>query len=361
MEPRYGTPEELVEALQMSAPGARAQLWQVLGEAVDRLMGELIRRHALDDDHDTLTRHALHSAETSLRMRPASSFRDVGWTTFRATVLVQLARIVHQPHGGAGPASRSGLPSAPAYHSDTFSRPYTRMGGHFFGGDWYAGRTLDDGSFWVLVADVTGHGYFAYLLASSLPAVWQRCWNAQIGPPVADAPGSPQPAELLAAMHELLADCLPEGIFLECTLVRLDETGRATVSPAGGSRLLVGKQRRPPDLVKLRGAWLGLRAPSTDEQHTLELGLGDELILATDGVFDQLDDDDWATLNTAPGAVEQSLFERLRQRLETCLENAPQRDDITLVLLRRREPVAGPVLLSLPLPGARLGVDDVPV
>jgi hypothetical protein len=355
MELRYGTPEELIEALQMRGSGARAQLWQVLRDPVARLMGELVRRHGLDEDCEVLTRHALHCAETSLRMRAPSSFRNMGWNSFRAAVLVQLARIVHQPHGGAGPAGSADLPSAPAYHVDAYSRPYTCLGKHYFGGDWFAGHTSDDGSLWVLVADVTGHGYFAYLLASSLPAVWQRLWAAQPDLPV-------QPADLLAAMHELIADCLPEGIFLECTLVRLDEAGRATVAPAGGSRLLVGKKRRPADLVKLRGAWLGLRAPTADEQHSLELDPGDELILASDGAFDQLEDDDLEGLTTAVPPVEHGLFETLRRRLEACLERAPQRDDITVLLLRRREPVPGPVLLSLPLPGARFGVDDdIPV
>jgi sigma-B regulation protein RsbU (phosphoserine phosphatase) len=279
----------------------------------------------------------------------------MGWNAFRAAVLLKLAKIVHQPHGG-GPAAVPGgtLPDAPGYHSDAFSRPYTRVGNHFFGGDWYAGHTPDDGSLWVIVADVTGHGYFAYLVASVLPGVWQRCWSEQ-------PEHACEPAELLAAMHDLLSDCLPEGIFLECTLVRLDEAGRATVSPAGGSRLLLGRQRRAVDLVKLRGAWLGLRAPTAAEQHTLELGHGDELILATDGVFDQLDDDGGipAVLDELPG-VSRTLFEALRDRLQRCLECAPQKDDITLVLLRRREP-ADVGRAVLPLPGARLGVDDVPV
>ena len=79
---------------------------------------------------------------------------------------------------------------------------------HRFGGDWYAGRLVDDGTLWVFLADVTGHGYYAYLLATSLPVVWQRCWNAHPN-------REPEPAELLGAMHEMLADCMPDGIFLE--------------------------------------------------------------------------------------------------------------------------------------------------
>src|SRR5262249_32743556 len=147
----------------------------------------------------------------------------------------------------------------------------------FFGGDWYAGRRNDDGSLWVLLADVTGHGYYAYLVASSLPAVWQRCWNAH-------PDHVPEPADLLETMHELVSDCLPEGVYVECTLARLDAEGRVTVSPAGATRLLLRRDAGEPNLVKLRGSWLGFRAPERDEQHTLELEDGDELILATDGI-----------------------------------------------------------------------------
>jgi serine phosphatase RsbU (regulator of sigma subunit) len=163
-----------------------------------------------------------------------------------------------------------------------------------------------------------------------LPIVWQRCWNVHPGQP-------PEPAELLAAMHDLLADCLPDGIFLEGILVRLGSDGRATVSPAGGIRLLVRNGQRQPDLVKLRGAWLGVRAPRRDEQHTLRLGHGDELLLATDGLFDQLDDQGGPEALTRGLSAEQGvLFGQLRERLEQSLTLGEQKDDITMVLLRRR-------------------------
>src|SRR5947208_232850 len=121
MELRYATPQDLVEALQTRGPGARAQLWQVLHEPVDRLMDELVL-------------HALHSAETSLRTQDAGSFAGMGWNGFRAAVLLRLAKIVHQPHGGHGPATGRGggaLPESPGYHSDAFFRPCTQLGNHF--------------------------------------------------------------------------------------------------------------------------------------------------------------------------------------------------------------------------------------
>jgi hypothetical protein len=208
MVPRYRTPQELVEALQARGAGARAQMWQLLREGLDRLMGELIVQHGLDEDRNLLTIHALHAAETTLRSRPGSSFADMSWRAFRNSILLQMGKLALHPHGAATAGLVPGLPplpESPTYHHRTFFRPYARLGNHFFGGDWFTGRHIDD-ALWVFLADVTGHGYYAYLLASGLPALWQRCWEAH-------REGPPEPAEMLTTMHEILSDCLPEGIY----------------------------------------------------------------------------------------------------------------------------------------------------
>ena len=333
---RYRTPRELVEGLQRSGCGARAQMWQVLREPLERLMGELIARHGLDEDHELLTLHALHSAETALRTRPADAFAEMSWAAFRGAILLQMARIALQPFGpstNGAPPGPSPLPESAVYQSETFFRPYGRVGNHFFGGDWYAGRQLADGSLWVFLADVTGHGYYAYLLASGLPGVWQRCWNAHPG-------DAPEPIELLSAMHDFLCECLPEGIFLECTLVRLAQNGTVTVVPAGGTRMFVRTDARPPALLKLRGDWLGLRAPSASEQHILSLGHGDELLLTTDGVFDQLDEGGEGV--TLANPLRGTLLDAVRDLLEQSLAHEPQKDDMTMVLLRCAPEETGP-------------------
>ncbi len=356
MDQRYHTPQELVEGLHGRRPGARAQLWQLLREPLTHLMHKLISRHGLDEEGDLLTTHALHSAETGLRSRQPGAFAGVSWSAFRGSLLVQMARLATQPHGNPTLADSPAplpLPDSPGYVSQTFSRPYTRLGHHFFGGDWYAGRQLDDGSLWVFLADVTGHGYFAYLLASGLPALWQECWNMH-------AHRTPEPIELLTSMHELLCESMPEGIFLEGILVRLDSDGEATVVSAGGTRLLLRRGSRRPDLLKLRGAWLGLRAPSSDEQHCFSLDDGDELLLATDGVFDQLEDS--GNDGTFPAGLTGGLFDSMRRQIEQSLAHGPQKDDITMVLLRRRAPREQPAR-TIPIRqiASSNGAGDVPV
>jgi hypothetical protein len=359
MDSRYSTPGQLVEALQQRADGARAQLWHRLKGPVGRLMDDLILRHRLvDRDRDALSLHALHSVETYLRTRPTREFHPLSWAGFRGAVLLYLAKMAFQPFGGrvgstVGPEP---LPDCPAYQSEAFFLPHEQVGNYWFGGDWYGGARGEDGSLWVLVADVTGHGYQAYLLASALPSVWRSCW---------DAAAPSRPADLLARMHDLLEDCLPDGVFVECTLARLGLDGAATVAPAGGSRLLLrrGGANRP-DLLKLRGTWLGLRRPSPDDEQTWALGDGDELLLGSDGLFDQLGGRDGVNVLDLfdPALDARPLFDTVRSLLRQALRDGPQRDDITLILLRRRVRVEdGPEVLPFPESSARSGAGDVPV
>jgi serine phosphatase RsbU (regulator of sigma subunit) len=276
----------------------------------------------------------------------------LNWPAFRASVLLHVAKLAAQPYGQS---SGSLLPPEPLpeslnYHSEAFFLPHERVGDYWFGGDWFGGLEAADGSLWVLVADITGHGYYAYLLASTLPSVWRRCWES--------APISP--ADLLTTMHELLRDCLPEGVYVECTLVRLHPDGEVVAAPAGGSRLLLSRRRQSePVLLKLRGTWLGLSAPSPGDQQSWQLEDGDELLLATDGMFDQLHENDENGLveRLVQAIGDDGLFPCVRGLLREALARTPQKDDITMVLLRRRMKV--PEATATDLAPNELG--DVPV
>jgi hypothetical protein len=346
MEPCYATPGDLVRALSARAPEAREQLVAFLRPSLARLMAQLGIRHGRDVDRDRLTLYALHLAETWLRTLPPDKTRFLSWAAFRGTVLMQVAKLAAQPFTTTrdlvpGPLS---LPDCDTWSSRILFLPHQRDGDLAFGGDWFGGGRASDGSFWVLLADTTGHGYSAHLLACALPAVWQHCWDR--------ASHRAEPATLLSAMHALLEDSLPEGVYVEGTLVRLEPAGAVTVAPAGGTRLLLRRPSGQLDFIQLRGTWLGLQSPSAADQRSWQLEDGDELLLSTDGVFDQL-----ADLGPRPAELlaevhEGTLFEAVERLLRQALELAPQKDDITMILLRRQAPAApGPV--TLPFPGRR--------
>ncbi len=335
MASRFLTPLALVEALQNRDEAARRQFHDWLASPITRLVEDLHTRHHLPHRLERLTSHALHAAETYLRMRPARDFARMSESAFRAAVLFHVARQIVQPFGKPDEISCAPdpLPEIDAYHTQTVYLPYETVGSFRFGGDWYGGRRDDEGRLWIMVADVTGHGYAAYLLANALPAVWRKCW--------AEEPGAPTPGELLAVLHELLADCLPEDVFVECTLLRLEPDGRATAAAAGGARMLLrcpGQGRL--ELVKLRGVWLGFELPPASEEQGYVLEVGDELLLGTDGIFDQLIDHGGPGCDVVDvirrGLERGGLLESTRAALEQALSVAPQKDDITIVAVRRR-------------------------
>ena len=324
---------ELVQALHDRTPGTRAELWKQIRQQVEKLIDRLVKQYQLQGQREVLVLHALHTAETWLRTRPMHEFDNLTWPAFQATVLLQVAKLAVQPFGQQGSASTPArhpapLPESRLYHSATVFLPFERVGNTLFGGDWYGGQQASDRSLWILLADVTGHGYYAYLLASVLPQVWQSCW-AQVNRPEC------QPTDLLHALHYLLEDCLPEGVFVEATLVRLGADGAVVVAPAGGTRLFLNRLGTDEvSLIKLRGGWIGFLPANPADQFTTTLGQGDELVLATDGLFDQLALLPEATLKVLrPG--EGSLLDQVQQQLMEALRAHAQKDDITLVALRR--------------------------
>lgn len=337
MQVRYPTPEALVAALQRREDAARAQFQEWLQEPIRRLMDGMRQRLGLTHRQERLTEHALHAAETFVRTRPLREFAGLTRNAFQGAVLLHVGRQVAQPYGRmpgelAGPEP---LPPSRAYDCQTVFMPSEKIGSFWFGGDWYGGHETDDGTLWLIVADITGHGYYAYILAQALPAVWRTCWAA------GQLPADPQPTDLLTALHSLLADCLPDGVFVECTLARLTPDGRVTAAPAGGARMLVRDERRNRvDMVKMRGVWLGLERPLTDEHHTCILAENDELLIATDGIFDQLYDylgpkqPLAATLSAT--MKNGGLLETLSLVLQKALAAQPQKDDITAVVIRRK-------------------------
>jgi serine phosphatase RsbU (regulator of sigma subunit) len=147
----------------------------------------------------------------------------------------------------------------------------------------------------------------------------------------------------LEAIHRLLEDRLPEGVYVEGTLARLKVDGEVTVAAAGGTRLLLrraGQERISQH--RLSGSWLGLMPPQAEDQRRWTMEVNDELVLGTDGLFDHLAGSGELGVFASPkGSF--TLFEGIHRLLQEALQKQPQKDDITMVLLgRRNEPSKEP-------------------
>jgi hypothetical protein len=341
MPTRFATPRQLVEALHQGRPGAREHLADWLGGPVGQLMDRMRERDGLQVDRALSIRCALHAVELYLRDRSAALFARESWASFQGTLLIHVAKMASLHRLGLAASDRPGdpgpLPDHPVYESRTFFRPYETVGSFRFGGDWFGGLRAEDGSLWVIVADITGHDYYAYLLAGSLADLWRLSWQAA----VAGSP-EPEPVHVLGAMHDLLLGSLPHGFYVEATLARFRADGEARVAPGGGSRVLV-RRRRGEEIAlhRLRGGWLGgWRRPEPEDQHNWTLEEGDELLLCTDGVYEQLEEHGIPAAEVA-GHFRSlgngcTLFDAIHRALQESLRQRPQADDITMILMRRR-------------------------
>lgn len=324
----YPTPRDLVSALQAGEAKARTRFTELLRDPLLKLLTQLTREHPRAAPPTMLVERALRLAEVHAR---AHATRNISWRAFLGELLFQVGRVLAQPPSEErAPVEQESLPECHAYVSETYVRPYEAVGGERFGGDWFIGQHDADGTLWVLMADITGHGYHAYLLASTLPHLWRVAWER--------ATTHERPADVLAALHEQLAGVMPEGIYVEGTLLKMQPSGEVIVQPAGGTRLLLRRQGAArPELLTYRGFWLGLMPPSPDDQRQFRLLPGDELIVGTDGLYDQLDGHAGRDLDAHLGAgSSEGLFEWITGLVRASLAAGPQKDDITLLLLRRR-------------------------
>jgi hypothetical protein len=335
MASSYQTPSQLLEALQGRNTHAREQLHATIAKPVSRLIDRIVSQRRLPYHRELLVRHVLHSVEIYLRTRKPPEFDDLGWPAFLGVILLYVAKMAATPGlGSAGaPPVSAPLPACPFYESQVLQLPWEKVGDNWFCGDWVGGRLVPDGSLWVLLADVAGHGFSAHLLATGLPWVWSACWEKV-------SAVCTQPIALLRLMHEMLEDTLPEGVFVEATLARFGPDGAVTAVPAGGSQVLVRlHQARTLNVHTLTGSWLGLAPPELGDQHAWALGPGDELLLGSDGLFNQLTDHGrnaaaFSTM-TCSQRCPDSLFQLVRAALEQALEHTPQADDITIFSARR--------------------------
>jgi hypothetical protein len=330
----------MVGLLRQGEPAGRALLEELCGPPLGRLVDRLVPRDqpARDRDRALLVHRTLRWMEMYLRSRDAGEFTHMGRETFLAQLLAAAYKVL-APVGSGGQSQRP--PHAPrgaqaneAFHSLRFRVRTYRLPLDAVGGDWAGVRVEGDGSLWILVADVTGHGSPAHIIANGLPYLWETRAIAQC------RSAGRAPGEVLAALGAALQAVLPEGVFVEATLVRFTPAGRAWVSGAGNCRLIVRQSGRPRfDLHRVGGSWLGLGLARHDER-AWKLARGDEFLLASDGLYEQRDSqgrpleltlDARAAVHLAPG---RSVHDAVLATLNETLAVARQNDDILVVTVR---------------------------
>jgi hypothetical protein len=334
------SPFQLVTAIHAGDDQARTVLEKWCQRPIAALITRIGERIGHASGHpDLLTSRALRWLLMYLRNRDPSSYKDLRLETFVKSLVLAVYRWLDPSRTDepAMPWSRLTEPAPDAYELRSHVQPLEHVGGDCWCQDGGQGSTL-----WVIVADVTGHGYPAYLLAAGLPHLWRSR-------PIAELRASAnEPRELLGTLGLELELVLPAEIFVEALLGRFSSSGEVLLAAAGGCHPILRRSGIcEVEFHRLSGCFLGLEIGGRD-QCSWTLDPGDELLLATDGLFDQPCGDQRRLNARLPERVGdrlsagRDLHDAVIEVLGEALCAAPQQDDITVVTLRRRERLQAP-------------------
>lgn len=215
------------------------------------------------------------------------------------------------------------VPEVSGWQFDALYRPAREVGGDFY--DWV---DLPDGRLAVVIGDVSDKGIPAALVMATCRTLLR----------VSALAGGP-PGEVLAEVNERLQPDIPAAMFVTCLYAVLDPGSGAVVFANAGHNLPF---RRAPHLIEeivVRGMPLGLMPGMTYEEVETHLGLGEGLVLSSDGLTEAHDENGEmfgttrvrAAIDGAGGIIEAVVS----SHLEFVGSGWEQEDDMTLVTVER--------------------------
>lgn len=205
-------------------------------------------------------------------------------------------------------------------------------------GDYYDYITSADGTLTVVVGDVSGHG-----LGPALEMVETRASLRTLLSDHCDL------ALALKRLNMILKDDLPEGMFVTLFAARIDPLRRVMSYAAAGhqAQMLTGDD----ELVRLDslGLPLGIEPEVCyGSSREVELQSGDLIVLATDGIMEQISSDSapgvrgelfgWprtiASVRKHRHLPAKQVLEHLYQDVRQFAGGLPQKDDVTAVIIK---------------------------
>ncbi len=201
-------------------------------------------------------------------------------------------------------------------------------------GDFYDCFLLADGRLALVIADVAGKGLGAALYMATGRALIRTLVPL----------GITAPAAVLAGVNARLLEDTHAGLFITAFFGLLDlASGTLTYANAGHPPpLLADSTGRAVQLLNPTGLVLGVEPGVTWREETVVLGVGDRLLLYTDGVTEAQDAGGaffetaqlLATLAAGPGDDVEAAVARVRAAVLAFAGALPQFDDITLLAVQ---------------------------
>lgn len=202
--------------------------------------------------------------------------------------------------------------------------------GHNIGGDLFDVVVVDDRYLVLVMADAAGHGVSAALISLLFKNRLQ----------VTTDHGRPyRPCEALSRLNEaMLRDKPAPGVFVTATYCLFDMDERLLLAASAGHPPLIrlgadGEMQ----LLGHTGPALGLNAGAQYGEHSVRLGLGDRLLLYTDGLFGSVGGPAATTPETIAETLRSirsdgNLLAKLLATLTAGAELEDQ-DDVSMILL----------------------------
>ena len=209
------------------------------------------------------------------------------------------------------------------------------------GGDYYDFLPLDDHSVGVLIADVSGKGTSAALYMAELKGLVLSLSEIHRSP-----------RDLLIAANRIIAKHLDARSFITMTYAVIDLHARTmTYARAGHTPLIYvpgnGDSRRARILIP-EGMVLGLKLDNGEmferilEEETIQLNSGDLYLFFTDGISEAMNAQEDCFGEQRLGQLVEAhshlpsdeLRERVLREISSFVGDAPQHDDMTMILLK---------------------------
>jgi phosphoserine phosphatase RsbU/P len=163
----------------------------------------------------------------------------------------------------------SGVPEIKTLHINAVYHPMTAVAG-----DFYEFIPMDENRVGVLVADVSGHGVPAALIAAMIKVAMQSLVHS-----------AQEPREVLRGLSRILSGQL-RGQLISAAYLWFDtETGKALYSAAGHPPLLCWREGRL-ERIESNGLLIGVIPDSDYPVCEIPLNAGDRFLLYTDGVVE---------------------------------------------------------------------------
>jgi sigma-B regulation protein RsbU (phosphoserine phosphatase) len=218
------------------------------------------------------------------------------------------------------------VPRLPGWEISAVSLPARDLGG-----DLYDFLPLADGWHGIMIGDVSGKGLPAALRMAVARTVFRH-----------EARRGESPGPTLAAVNNGVLSEIPQGMVTMLYVMLDTQNGRVRVANAGHNYPVVinGQVHE----VELTGLPLGVLGDSEYDEQSTMLRHGDTVLLYTDGVVEAINGQGeifgyerlTQVLHTAEGLKPRALLAMLLHELRAW-GGADQADDITMVILRRRQ------------------------